>query len=136
MLAGTSPIPASSAMTTRHRLNRGGDRPLNRALHTIVITRIRLDPTTKAYVEKRTSDAKTIREIRRCLKRYIARDLYRLLEHPSISGEPRVFRTVNVGMPMRQWFRCGVRCGLQAEFGIRSRSEAVYDYIGSRSRKI
>ena len=72
-------------MTTRHRLNRGGDRPLNRALHTIVITRIRLDPTTKAYVEKRTSDAKTIREIRRCLKRYIARDLYRLLEHPSVS---------------------------------------------------
>jgi transposase len=85
MLAGASPIPASSGMTTRHRLNRGGDRQLNRALHTIVISRIRLDPTTKAYVEKRTSEGKTIREIRRSLKRYIARDLYRLLEHPPVS---------------------------------------------------
>ena len=85
MLAGASPIPASSGMTIRHRLNRGGDRQLNRALHTIVICRMRVDPATRAYVEKRTCEGKTVAEIRRCLKRYIARDLYRLLEHPPVS---------------------------------------------------
>jgi transposase len=82
MLAGVAPIPANSGqVTTRYRLNRYGDRQLNRALHTIVLSRIRYDPTTRAYVDRRTSQGKTPREIKRCLKRYIARDLYRLLEH-------------------------------------------------------
>lgn len=78
-LAGASPLEASSGRTTRHRLNRGGDRALNRALHTIALTRIRSCPTTRAYVAKRTTEGKTPREIRRCLKRYIARQLYRTL---------------------------------------------------------
>ena len=81
-LAGTSPLPASSGKTVRHRLNRGGNRQLNSALHTTIMTRLRQDPTTRAYAERRRSEGKTDREIRRCLKRYLARQLYRLLEHP------------------------------------------------------
>ena len=82
-LAGAAPIEATSGQRqNRHRLNRGGDRQLNRALHTIVITRLRVDPTTRAYIERRVAQGKTPREARRCLKRYIARRLYRLLEHP------------------------------------------------------
>jgi transposase len=79
-LAGVAPIPASSGQTTRHRLNRCGDRQLNRALHVIAICRLRYDPTTRAYAERRRAEGKTDREIRRCLKRYIARQLYRQLE--------------------------------------------------------
>lgn len=80
MLAGAAPLPASSGMTTRHRLNRRGDRHLNCALHIVAIQRQRHDPATKAYFERRRSEGKTDREIRRCLKRYIARELYRTLE--------------------------------------------------------
>jgi transposase len=80
MLAGAAPIPASSGRTVRYRLNRSGDRQLNRALHTITITRLRLDPDTRAYAERRRAQGKTDREIKRCLKRYIARQLYRHLE--------------------------------------------------------
>jgi transposase len=78
-LAGTSPLEASSGRTIRHRLNRGGDRRLNRAIHTIAINRMRVDPATRAYVTRRLAEGKTEREIRRCLKRYIARQLYRHL---------------------------------------------------------
>jgi len=78
-LGGTSPLPASSGMTVRHRLNRGGDRALNRAIHAIAVVRMRSCPRTRAYVARRTAEGKTIREIRRCLKRYIARELYRQL---------------------------------------------------------
>jgi len=78
-LGGTSPIPASSGQTVRHRLNRGGDRALNRAIHAIAIVRMRDCPRTRAYVARRTAEGKTRREIRRCLKRYIARELYRHL---------------------------------------------------------
>ncbi len=66
-LAGVNPIPASSGNTVRHRINRGGDRRLNRALHMAVVTRMRMDPDTRAYVEKRTTEGRTPREIRRCL---------------------------------------------------------------------
>jgi transposase len=83
MLAGTAPIPASSGLTNRHRLNRSGDRQLNRAIHTIVLTRLRVDPDTRAYAERRQAQGKTNREIKRCLKRYITRQLYRQLEHPT-----------------------------------------------------
>jgi transposase len=86
-LAGAAPIPASSGQTIRYRLNRGGDRQLNRALHTIVLTRLRTDEQTKAYAAKRTAEGKTPREIKRCLKRAIARQLYRHLsantQHPT-----------------------------------------------------
>jgi transposase len=78
-LAGTSPIEASSGRTVRHRLNRGGDRALNKAIHTIATTRMRSDPKTQAYTLRRRAEGKTDREIRRCLKRYIARQLYRSL---------------------------------------------------------
>jgi len=78
-LSGTSPLPASSGQTIRHRLNRGGDRALNRAIHTIALVRMRSCPRTRAYVARRTAEGKTIREIRRCPKRYIARELYRHL---------------------------------------------------------
>jgi len=82
MLAGVAPIPANSGQTTnRYRLNRYGDRQLNRALHTIVLTRQRHHQPTRDYTARRTTDGKTSREIKRCLKRYIARDLYRLLEN-------------------------------------------------------
>jgi transposase len=80
-LGGTSPIPASSGRTVRHRLNRGGDRALNRAIHAIALVRMRSCPRTRAYVARRTAEGKTPREIRRCLKRYIARELYRQLTH-------------------------------------------------------
>jgi transposase len=78
-LAGVNPIPASSGNTVRHRLNRGGDRRLNRALHMAVITRMTHDPDTRAYVERRRAEGRTTKEIRRCLKRYLARHLYRAL---------------------------------------------------------
>jgi transposase len=79
-LAGVAPVPASSGQTIRHRLNHSGDRQLNRALHTVVMVRMRQEPTTKAYVARRLAEGKTTREIKRCLKRYIARQLFRELE--------------------------------------------------------
>jgi transposase len=82
-LAGVAPIPANSGKTTnRHRLNPYGDRRLNCALHTVALTRQRCHQPSRDYTERRTSQGKTPREIRRCLKRYIARELYRLLENP------------------------------------------------------
>jgi transposase len=78
-LAGTSPLEASSGRTVRHRLNRGGDRALNNAVHTNAMTRMRSCPRTQAYIARRTAEGKTSREIRRCLKRYITRELYRAL---------------------------------------------------------
>ena len=79
-VGGAAPIEASSGPITRHRLNRSGDRQLNRALHTIVLVRMRQDSTTKDYVQRRLAQGKTIRDIKRCLKRYIARQLFRQLE--------------------------------------------------------
>jgi transposase len=80
-LAGAAPIPASSGQTVRYRLDRSGDRKLNRTLHLILITRKRTHPATIAYIERRVQEGKTRREANRCLKRYLARNLYRLLEH-------------------------------------------------------
>jgi transposase len=78
-LAGASPIPACSGQVTRHRLNRGGDRRLNRALHTMALVRLRDDPATRAYAARRRAEGKSPREIRRCVKRAIARQLFKLL---------------------------------------------------------
>ena len=80
MLGGAAPIPASSGQTIRVRVNRSGDRHLNQALHLVVLTRLRYDPATRAYAQRRRGEGKTNREIRRCLVRYVARQLYRLLE--------------------------------------------------------
>ncbi|BCI89068.1 IS110 family transposase [Mycobacterium kansasii] len=84
-LAGAAPIPASSGATVRHRLNRAGDRQLNRALHTVALTRLRFEPTTKAYAARRTAEGKTPREIKRCLKRAIAREVYRIMQTDAAS---------------------------------------------------
>jgi transposase len=79
MLCGAAPIPASSGKTTRHRLNRGGDRHANSALYTVVVNRLRWNPRTRAYAERRTKEGLTKKEIIRCLKRYVARELYQLI---------------------------------------------------------
>jgi transposase len=78
-LAGASPIPASSGQVIRHRLNRGGDRRLNRALYTVALVRLRDDPATRAYAARRRAEGKSQREIRRCVKRAIARQVFKLL---------------------------------------------------------
>jgi transposase len=78
-LCGVSPVPASSGKTTRHRLNRGGDRAANSALHIIAIGRLRTDPRTKAYLAKRIAEGHSKLEAIRCLKRYIAREVFTLI---------------------------------------------------------
>jgi transposase len=81
MLSGTAPVPVAAGHTSRHRLSALGDRQLNRALHTIAVTRMRSHPTTLDYVARRRAEGKTDREIRRCLKRYLTRHLYRELNN-------------------------------------------------------
>jgi len=86
-LGGANPVPASSGRTDKHRLNRGGDRQLNRALYDIARTRMRCCERTRRYVQRRRAEGLTDRDIRRCLKRYIARELYRQLRrHPALAG--------------------------------------------------
>jgi transposase len=87
--AGVAPIPVSSGRKDRHRLHRGGDRQLNRALHTIAVTRARIDPQTRVYLERKRAEGKSRREAIRCLKRHIARQVHRLLSMPSTTPEPR-----------------------------------------------
>ena len=78
-LCGAAPIPASSGRTNRHRLHRGGDRQANRALYTIVLSRMRHDPRTRTYVERRTKQGLNSKDIIRCLKRYVVREIYTAL---------------------------------------------------------
>jgi transposase len=85
-LGGINPIPASSGRHQRHRLNRGGDRALNRAIHTVVTTRRRIGhPPTSDYINRRTTEGHTPKEILRCLKRYAIRHLYRFLQANTIT---------------------------------------------------
>ena len=92
-LCGVAPIPASSGKTLRHRLNRGGDRQANTALHLLAVRRMGWDPATRAYVARRTADGLSKPEILRCLKRYLARELYPLLvRNPAL-------RPASVGTP-------------------------------------
>jgi transposase len=79
-LAGVAPLPASSGQTRRHRLSRGGDRQLNRALHTVVLHRRQHDPATRDYIARRIAEGKSRRDATRLLNRYLARRLYRLLQ--------------------------------------------------------
>ena len=102
MLCGASPIPASSGKTSRHRLNYGGDRQANRALHLIAVCRLRYCQRTRAYDKRRTAEGKTQREIMRCLKRYIARELYNTLRADLADTRPRqpaVATTIMCGTP-------------------------------------
>ena len=93
--AGTAPIPASSGNTQRHRLHRGGNRQLNRAVHIIALSRARTDPATRAYLDRRHAEGKTKREAIRCLKRHLARRIWHVLytaappaETPQIANRP------------------------------------------------
>ena len=79
---GTAPIPCSSGQRTQHRLNRGGDRQLNHALHIIAITRAQRDPATKEYLARKEAEGKTSKGALRSLKRHLARRFYRLLAQP------------------------------------------------------
>lgn len=81
-LTGTAPIPASSGKTTRHRLSHGGDRAANAAIHYVVVSRMASDQRTKDYIARRTEEGKTKKEIMRCLKRYVSREIYGQLTHP------------------------------------------------------
>jgi transposase len=90
-MAGVAPIPVSSGRHDRHRLDRGGNRQINRALHVIAITRGRLDPASRAYLQRKEAEGKTRMEAMRCLKRHLARRYYRLLserETTSLLPEP------------------------------------------------
>jgi transposase len=95
-LCGASPVEASSGKVTRHRLNTGGDRQANNALWWIVLVRMSSDPTTKAYVARRTAEGKSKKEIIRCLKRHVAREMFKLLTKPPavpLGSELRALRT-------------------------------------------
>jgi transposase len=101
-LCGASPIPASSGKTVRHRLNYGGDRQANRALHLIAVCRLRYCQRTRAYAQRRTAEGKTKREIMRCLKRYIAREVYNSLRADlteTYTQPPRQAVTIMCGSP-------------------------------------
>ncbi|WP_331730180.1 IS110 family transposase (plasmid) [Kitasatospora sp. NBC_00070] len=87
-LCAAAPIPASSGRTNRHRLNRGGDRQANNALHTIALVRMRWDPRTQNYVAKRTAEGMSKKDILRCLKRFIAREVYKHLTRPATTQKP------------------------------------------------
>ena len=91
-LCGVSPVQASSGKVVRHRLNRGGNRDANRALHLICVVRMRIDERTRRYVARRTAEGKSKREIMRCLKRYVAREVYGVLV-PASSSPPIRSRT-------------------------------------------
>lgn len=82
-LTGVAPIPASSGRTNRHRLNRGGDRAANKALHTVAVVRLKYDERTRAYARRRTAEGLSKKDIMRCLKRAIAREIYQELTRPS-----------------------------------------------------
>jgi transposase len=89
-LCGVAPVPASSGKTSRHRLSRGGDRQANRALYLIVLARMAHCPRTRAYITRRTTEGKPKQEIIRCLKRYLARELFKTLTSHN---------TTNTGLP-------------------------------------
>jgi transposase len=100
--ASTAPIPASSGNTQRHRLHRGGNRQLNRAIHVIALSKARTDPTTRAYLDRKHAEGKSKREAIRCLKRHVARRVWRIL-YASDTAPPTTAPsspdTVAVGAP-------------------------------------
>ncbi|WP_405648035.1 IS110 family transposase [Streptomyces uncialis] len=87
-LCGAAPVPASSGRTNRHRLNRGGDRAANNALHTVVLVRMKYDRRTQEYVARRTAQGMAKKDIVRCLKRFVVREIYRHLPHVTHTTEP------------------------------------------------
>jgi transposase len=85
--AGVAPIPASSGNTQRQRLDQGGNRQINAALHRVIVTRARCHQPTRDYIARRRSEGKSTREAIRCLKRYLARHVWRLLQPPPPGAE-------------------------------------------------
>jgi len=92
-LVGVAPIPASSGKTNRHRLSRAGDRQANKAIHRVVLVRMRYDSRTRTYMARRRQEGKSTKEIMRCLKRYVAREIYDQLLHPSPAPDTGTLRT-------------------------------------------
>ncbi len=86
MMCGACPIPASSGKTSRHRLNRGGNRQANAALHVVVLSRIRIDEATQAYMTRRLAEGLSKREVMRCLKRYVTREVYHVLINNKVAA--------------------------------------------------
>jgi len=102
-IAGVAPLPASSGQTIRHRLNRGGDRQLNCALHTIILHRRQHDPATRDYIARRIAEGKSPRDATRILKRYLARHLYRVMQNASptmIDSHRRFIRELQRTRPL------------------------------------
>jgi Transposase IS116/IS110/IS902 family len=99
-LCGVCPIPASSGKTQRHRLNRGGNRQANAALYRVVVTRMRGHQPTVDYVQRRTAEGKSKPEIIRCLKRYVAREIFAHLRREPIAQHNR--RLTNIGASSRK----------------------------------
>ena len=107
-LCGSSPVPASSGRTTRHRLDRGGDRQANAALHRVVVVRLRWHQPTRDHMSRRTAEGRTTAEVMRCLKRYVAREVFGLLPRgASVQGAssparaPRSVASRSAGSPAR-----------------------------------
>ncbi len=103
-LCGVNPLPASSGKTVRHRLNRGGNRAANNALWTIAMVRMRGDPQTQSYVARRRAQGLSSKEIQRCLKRYIVRELYPLIL-ADLADSARACWHRSVNAPMERLFR-------------------------------
>jgi transposase len=93
--AGVAPIPAGSGNTQRHRLDQGGNRQINAARHRVIVTRARCHPPTRDYIERRRSEGKSTREAIRCLKRYLARHVWRLLQ----PAGPTPDQAINTSIP-------------------------------------
>jgi transposase len=96
-VAGSAPIPASSGKTIRHRLDRGGNRQINCALHRLALTKSLHDPVTAAYLARRQADGKTRREAMRCLKRHLARRVWQLLQPDELAPTPTI--TIHCNTP-------------------------------------
>jgi transposase len=99
-VAGVAPIPVSSGRHDRHRLDRGGNRQLNRALHVIAITRGRIDPETRAYLARKEAEGKSRIEAMRCLKRYLARHYHRFLLQPAAASRRAPVMTTSASSQM------------------------------------
>jgi transposase len=117
--AGTAPIKCSSGQRDQHRLDRGGDRQLNHALHIIAITRASHDPVTKAYLERKQAEGKTRKGALRCLKRHLARRFHHLLAVPALTAQPDLSPVDQIPIHPRQRDRSTVDTSINATVPMR-----------------
>lgn len=106
-LAGVAPVPASSGKTNRHRLSRGGDRQANSSIYRIVLVRMSTDERTRAYVAKRTAEGMSKKEIIRCLKRYVAREIHRVMSNPRPAQPTNDLRPLRLALGLTLTFAAG-----------------------------